>query len=115
MEAGEGLSFDVLAIHAGRPIRIQTKSTQAAKAKQYSFITARGRYATKNIHASPLTQYAADEIDLIACAALPIDKVLFKTVAQVTGSKVTIDEQDFLKEEAAKESFLSGLKELQLV
>lgn len=116
MEAGEGLSFDILAVHAGHTLRIQTKSTQSCdKAQRYSFITARGRYATKNRHASPLTVYGSNEIDLIACAALPLDKVLFKPVTKVTGHKVTLTEQDFLKPEAAKESFLEGLKELQLV
>lgn len=116
MEAGEGLPFDILAVYSGHTIRIQTKSTQSCdKSKRYSFIAARGRYATKNRHASPLTQYASHEVDLIACAALPIDKVLFRPITQVVGHKVTITEQDFLEQEAAKESFMKGLKELQLV
>lgn len=116
MEAGEGLPFDVMAYHSGKLIRIQTKSTQGPRSgSRYSFITARGRYANKNSHAVSLTTYTRAEVDLIACAALSIDKVLFVPVTKVITDRLNIDVTEFVKTDAAKESFIEGLKELKII
>jgi len=115
MEAGEGLPFDVLAIHDGQTIRIQTKSTQSCtKDGRYSFIAARGRYATKNRHAAPLTTYTSADVDIIACVALPIDKVLFVPVTKVMTKKIVLLDSGFEAADAAKNSYKEALKELML-
>lgn len=115
MEAGEGLPFDVLAVHEGRTVRIQTKSTQSCKGGRFSFITARGRYAPDSRHATSLTGYTFGEADMLACSALPIEKVLFVPVARVAGTRLSFDEAAFSAPGAAAESFREGLKELHPV
>jgi hypothetical protein len=114
MEAGEGFSFDVLAFVDGKSVRIQTKSTQYRDGGSFKFITARGRYANKNSHAVSLTHYTQDDIDIIACAALPIDKVLFVPVTQAAKTLIRYPESAFTTADAAQTTFEAALKELKL-
>lgn len=114
MEAAEGLPFDVVSLHAGRPIRIQSKSTQAASGGCYNFITAKGRWATKTRHSASLTTYTGDEVDILACAALSIDKVLFVPVTSITTSKLQIPEARFADSDVSATSLRDSLETLKL-
>lgn len=81
----------------------------------FTFITAKGRYAVTTKHCASLTTYTGDEIDLLACVALPLDKVLFVPTSRVTKTKITLIESLFTVDNAAVDSFNAGLKELKII
>lgn len=111
MESGEGTAFDILAFHGSKCIRIQSKATQTRSPTGiYSFITAKGRYAPSGKHTVPLTTYSDSEIDVIACVALPIERVVFVPISDITGSRIKLLEPAFTKTDAAKDTLFAALK-----
>lgn len=105
VEVGEGLPFDVLAFPEDRRIvRIQAKATQAIKGKKLAFMTSRGRYAKATKHSIDLTEYTDRDVDLIALAALPLNRVLFLPVTEV-GQKTIVPVSRFQSEDLERVSF----------
>jgi hypothetical protein len=109
-EMGGNLPFDVLALHNGRSIRIQVKTTGTYRsANRFRFLTWRGRFALTNDR--PITPYSTSETDFVALVALPLEAVVFRHVSEI-GPTTTLDRAEFMKPDCAWTSFQAASKVL---